>query len=174
MDTMKRSIFLSALPMISLLFLFGRSALAVENDCIQNRATAPAPYDEYIRTNPLKPTLENILAGKQLYQGGAKPFGCVPCHGILGKGKGSTARFMKVKPRDFSCQAMMKDIPDGQLFWVIRNGSQGTEMMSFKTLKDEQIWQIISYIKQFSVPHHQKIDLFAISRKEVKKPKLPK
>jgi hypothetical protein len=42
---------------------------------------------------------------------------------------------------------MMKDIPDGQLFWIIKNGSQGTGMMSYAGLPDEQIWQLIQYIR---------------------------
>jgi hypothetical protein len=31
---------------------------------------------------------------------------------------------------------MIKDTPDGQLFWIIQYGSKGTGMMGFKTLKD--------------------------------------
>lgn len=57
-------------------------------------------------------------------------------------------RGMNPKPRDFSCQTMMKNIPDGQLFWVIKNGSKGTGMMGFKMLSDDQIWQLVSYYKK--------------------------
>jgi hypothetical protein len=45
---------------------------------------------------------------------------------------------------------MIKDIPDGQLFWIIQNGSKGTGMMGFKTLKGEQIWQLVLYLRKFS------------------------
>lgn len=145
-----RFVFSSVLAMILILVIFEHPALALTNDCIQKRATLPAPYKHFKKSNPLENTPQNILAGKKLYKEGARPFGCIPCHGILGNGKGMTARAMKVKPRDFTCKAMMKDIPDGQLFWIIRNGSKGTEMMSFKTLKDDEIWQIVSYIRQFS------------------------
>jgi mono/diheme cytochrome c family protein len=44
----------------------------------------------------------------------------------------------------------MNDIPDGQLFWIIRNGSKGTAMPAFKDLKDEQIWHLILYIRSFA------------------------
>jgi mono/diheme cytochrome c family protein len=147
---MNKFAFISAVVMISFLFIFKQHSWAVTNDCVQKRATLPAPYNIYTQANPLKITPQTILAGKKLYKEGAKPFGCIPCHGILGNGKGMTARYMTIKPRDFTCRAMMKDIPDGQLFWIIRNGSKGTEMMSFKTLKDDEIWQIVSYIRQFS------------------------
>ncbi len=36
----------------------------------------------------------------------------------------------------------------GQLFWIIKNGSPGTGMLSFKGLKEEQIWQILLYVRQ--------------------------
>jgi len=44
----------------------------------------------------------------------------------------------------------MNKIPDGQLYWVIKNGSKGTGMMGFKALSEDQIWQVVSYIRQFS------------------------
>lgn len=134
----------------SLLTLFGYSAVAFAGDCVQKRNTLQAPDSIYKQSNPLKPTAENISAGEKLYTSGAKPLACVLCHGDKGKGDGKMAMGMTPKPRDFSCQAMMKDIPDGQLFWVIKNGSKGTGMMGFNTLKDDQIWQIVSYIRQFS------------------------
>jgi len=135
-------------------FLFQPPALLLADDCVQERSTLPAPYDVYTQTNPLEATPENILAGKKLYQNEAKPVSCSHCHGILGKGKGITASVMAVKPRDFTCQAMMKDISDGQLFWVIKKGSNGTNMWGYHTLSDKQIWQIVLYLRQFSTPRH--------------------
>jgi len=41
----------------------------------------------------------------------------------------------------------MKDISDGQLYWVIKNGSVGTGMMAFSGMPDNQIWQLIHYIR---------------------------
>ena len=136
--------------MIYFLFSFGHPALALAGDCSQKRNTPPAPDNIIKQSNPLKATAENISAGEKLYKTGAKPLACVQCHGDQGKGDGKMAMGMEPKPRDFSCQAMMKGIPDGQLFWVIKNGSKGTGMMGFNTLKDDQIWQIVSYIRQFS------------------------
>jgi mono/diheme cytochrome c family protein len=133
-----------------IVFLFAMKSNAQTGDCVQNRATAPAPAKIYQQINPLKPTRDTLRAGKKLYMGGAKPFGCYPCHGINGNSKGMTALKMTLKPRDFACKEMMKDIPDGQLFWVIKNGSEGTEMKAYKELKDEQVWQIVTYIRQFS------------------------
>jgi len=148
LNLFNRYIYFSAVVLIYFLFLVGHPAQA--GDCVQNRATALAPAGIYAKANPLKPTQGNLSAGRKLYMGGAKPFGCYPCHGINGNSKGMTALKMTLKPRDFSCKAMMKDLPDGQLFWVIKNGSEGTEMKAYKNLKDNQVWQIVSYIRQFS------------------------
>ena len=41
----------------------------------------------------------------------------------------------------------MQDISDGQMFWIIKNGSQGTGMMAFPNMPDNQIWQLIHYIR---------------------------
>ncbi len=41
----------------------------------------------------------------------------------------------------------MESIPDGQLFWIIRNGSAGTGMPAFSDLGDEQIWQLVHFLR---------------------------
>ena len=44
----------------------------------------------------------------------------------------------------------MAQISDGQLFWIIKNGSAGTLMPEFIDLSDKSIWQLIIYIREFS------------------------
>ncbi len=120
------------------------------NNCIQKRKIKKAPAIYLSKNNPLPETETNIAAGKKLFMKDAKPISCKMCHGKKGNGKGAGAGGMNPRPRDFTCSAMMKDIPDGQLFWVIKNGSPGTGMMSFKKLKDKQTWQLVHYIRQLS------------------------
>ena len=143
---MKKSIYLSSVLLTSFLFISNTYA----DDCVQKRKTPQAPSNVLKLTNPLETTPENIAAGEMLYKKGAKPLACSQCHGRRGKGKGKMATGMTPKPRDFSCRTMMKDIPDGQLFWIIKNGSKGTAMMGFKALKDNQIWQLVSYIRKLA------------------------
>lgn len=145
-----RLIYIAPVVIIYFLISFGISSQAFADDCGQKRKTLKAPGKLYKQANPLKATSENISAGEKIYLKAAKPLACVQCHGVEGKGDGKIAKGMKPNPRNFSCQAMMKGIPDGQLFWVIKNGSKGTGMMGFKTLKDDQIWQVVTYIRQFS------------------------
>jgi mono/diheme cytochrome c family protein len=132
----------------SILFWFANPAFS--SDCTQARKTPKAPSKIYGAKNPVKATPENISAGKALYLKEAKPLACAKCHGEKGDGKGKMAKGMKPSPRNFTCKSMMDKIPDGQLFWIIKNGSKGTGMMPFKKISDKQIWRIISYIRQFN------------------------
>jgi len=135
---------------VMVLSLFLNEPAALAEDCAQKRATPQAPDNIIKQTNPLGNTPDNVSAGEKLYQKDAKPLACVQCHGSKGQGDGSMAKGMNPKPRDFSCTDMMKNIPDGQLFWIIKNGSKGTGMMGFGALKDDQIWQLVSYLRKFS------------------------
>ena len=57
---------------------------------------------------------------------------------------------MEPPPRNFTCEKVMEALPDGQLFWVIKNGSKGTAMPAHKfSLRDDQIWQLILFIRRF-------------------------
>lgn len=118
--------------------------------CVQPRKTAKAPHDALAKTNPLPISVGSIQAGKELFLRTAQPVACVMCHGEQGDGKGLMGAALVPPPRNFTCGAMMKDIPDGQLFWIIKNGSPGTGMMSFVSLPDEQVWQLIHYIRSLA------------------------
>ena len=85
-----------------------------------------------------------------LFQTKAKPLPCKHCHGMKGDGKGPMASDIKPPPRDFTCAQTINGVPDGQLFWIIKNGSPGTEMPSFKQLEDEKIWQILLFVRQLA------------------------
>jgi mono/diheme cytochrome c family protein len=115
--------------------------------CVQPRKTAKAPKDFLSKTNPLPSSAGTIKAGKELFLRTAQPVACVMCHGEQGNGKGLMGAALIPPPRNFTCGTMMRNIPDGQLFWIIKNGSSGTGMMSFASLPDEQVWQLVHYIR---------------------------
>jgi mono/diheme cytochrome c family protein len=118
--------------------------------CVQPRKTAKAPEDFLTKTNPLPSSAGSIQAGKELFLKTAQPVACVMCHGEQGDGKGLMGAALVPPPRNFTCGTMMKEIPDGQLFWIIKNGSPGTGMMSFVSLPDEQVWQLVHYIRSLT------------------------
>jgi mono/diheme cytochrome c family protein len=90
---------------------------------------------------------ENIKAGEKLYHETAQPLACVQCHGEKGDGAGPMGAALNPHPRNFTCGETMKDISDGQMYWIIKNGSQGTGMMAFPGMPDDQVWQLIHYLR---------------------------
>lgn len=118
--------------------------------CPQMRVTAQAPEDIYQYKNPLEPTQQNLDAGESLFRVEAQPTACKICHGAVGNGFGMMAPGLNPPPRNFTCAKTMNDISDGQLFWIIKNGSQGTGMPAYAELQDRQIWQLIHHLRRFS------------------------
>ncbi|MCF8721466.1 c-type cytochrome [Nitrospina gracilis] len=118
--------------------------------CPQKRSTPRAPTAFYKRANPLEATVENLERGEMLYQQTAKPFACKTCHGEQGNGLGDPDFESTPPARNFTCAVTMQPLPDGQLFWIIRNGSPGTSMPAYPNLSETEIWQLILYIRSFS------------------------
>ena len=115
--------------------------------CPQPRKTQQAPDEFLAKNNPLPASAEHMQAGRKLFLETAKPLACMNCHGTKGDGNGPAAMGLMPPPRNFTCGATMKDLPDGQLFWVIKNGSPGTGMMPFSGLPDDEVWQLIHYLR---------------------------
>lgn len=70
--------------------------------------------------------------------------------GPEGDGLGPMAAGFTPPPRNFRCAETMGALPDGQLFWVVRKGSPGTGMMAYPGLSEEQIWQLVLYLRSFA------------------------
>jgi mono/diheme cytochrome c family protein len=117
--------------------------------CPQPRATVKAPDEFYNRTNPVENTPDNVEKGRLLFQLDAQPT-CVMCHGSQGDGTGGFGANLSPSPRNFTCTETMKDISDGQLFWIIRNGSPDTGMPPFQDLQDEQTWELMLFIRSLA------------------------
>jgi mono/diheme cytochrome c family protein len=114
--------------------------------CPQPRFTGKAPEPFYSQSNPVVADRAALAAGRSLYEKGAEP-SCQMCHGIKGDGMGPLSGQFDPRPRNFACKETVKGIPDGQLAWIVRNGSPGTSMPAFSRLRDEQVWQIVLYLR---------------------------
>jgi mono/diheme cytochrome c family protein len=110
----------------------------------------PADQIEAAKTlqNPFPSTPENIEKGKKIFHG--KAF-CVTCHGRDGKGLGNIPGLRGKLPRNFTDKAWQTTRTDGELFWILNNGSPGTDMAPFVPLvltKDEA-WHVLLYVRSF-------------------------
>ncbi len=119
-------------------------------ECPQPRFTGKAPAGIYTLANPLPASKDNIKAGENLYRSGSKPVACQECHGKKGDGKGPMADMFDPPPRNFACKQTVNGIPDGQLYWIIQNGSPGTAMPKFDNLSEEQRWQLVIYLRELA------------------------
>ena len=121
------------------------SAKAFHKDAYYPRA--PEALLEILQDmdNPFSPTIKNIEEGSKVYFGKGL---CVKCHGVNGKGIKVSGHF----PRDFT-DAKWQDVrTDGEMMWVLKNGSPGTSMpiRVGKVISEEEGWKVILFIRTFA------------------------
>lgn len=102
-------------------------------------------------TSPLPNSPEIVAQGKALYNGKGA---CFNCHGKDGDGNGPLAAQLNPSPRNFQHHGFWRHRTEGEIFWVIKNGSANTSMVGFGgQLTDEEIWALIQYIRNFGGGH---------------------
>ena len=123
-------------------------AFAADQSVLQPRV--PATQIEEARTwvNPFPATPENIEKGQKIFH--SKAF-CVTCHGRDGKGLGNIPGLRGKLPRNFTDKTWQAARTDGELFWILKNGSPGTDMASFipLVLTEEEAWHVLLYVRSF-------------------------
>ncbi len=156
LPTLTRSTLLTTI--VGVLALISWTSPALSADAAVLKPRVPPDQIEQARTwkNPVPPTQESIEKGKQLFQG--KAF-CITCHGRDGKGLGADIEPGTLKgplPRNFTDQEWQAARSDGELLWILKNGSKGTAMAPFipLILTEEEAWQVLLYVRSFGQPPH--------------------
>lgn len=149
MTSKARAFFLAAV--IVTLVLLPVLAMAEEEDPLRKRVPFGVRSEVEALKNPMPATPETVAKGKALFEGKGL---CYKCHGPEGKGNGRLAPFLDPSPRNFSNVAWQKDRSDGELLWIIKNGSEGTGMASMapSEITPEEAWQVITYIRTLGKP----------------------
>jgi cytochrome c553 len=121
---------------------------AEEKDPLKPRVPPDQLADAKALKNPIANTPENVAKGKALFEGKGT---CFNCHGKEGKGDGPAGAILNPSPRNFTNCKFHKKRKDGELFWVIKNGSAGTGMVSLipAAITEEEAWTIINYERSF-------------------------
>jgi mono/diheme cytochrome c family protein len=101
--------------------------------------TAPAS------TNPVKPTSASQEKAKGLY---ARD--CALCHGDNGNGKTDLAKDMQLTLLDWTDPKSLANRSDKELFHTIREGKDKMPAEDVGRAKDDEIWNLIIYIRKFS------------------------
>ena len=91
------------------------------------------PQKDVARENPLASNPDAAQAGERLFRQH-----CAECHGENAEGRNG-------KPNLHSPHVAQAS--DGQLFWLLTNGSLKNGMPSWSRLPEQQRWAIVSYLK---------------------------
>ena len=102
----------------------------------------PAEYDK--KPNPVKATPESLAEGKKMYG-----YDCAMCHGAAGDGKGDLAADMKLTLKDYRDAASLKDLSDGDIFYIIDKG-KGQMTGEEGRQKPDEIWNMINCVRSLA------------------------
>ena len=121
-------------------------AIAAERDIKIPRVPAAELAKAKEMKNPLKASPDVLAKGKAIFEGKGT---CFTCHGNTGKGDGVAGAALDPSPRNFTNPELNKIRTPGEMFWVVKNGVQGTGMIAYNPamINDEEAWQAITYTR---------------------------
>jgi mono/diheme cytochrome c family protein len=139
--------FAVALLAIACLPLQGRSAQQSAPAPALTQPQTVAPQAAGASRNPVKPTPESQSKAKTRYT-----IDCAMCHGDNGNGKTDLATSMGLTLGDWTNPATLTSKEDSELFNVIRNGKDKMPSEPAGRADDNQVWNLIIYIRSLSKP----------------------
>jgi mono/diheme cytochrome c family protein len=92
------------------------------------------PAKEHDRVNPYRENPDAVAAGQRVFRDH-----CAQCHGEDGKG-------IKKRP-SLRSERVQQKATEGDLHWLVSNGSMAQGMPSWSKLGDAQVWQVITYVR---------------------------
>jgi mono/diheme cytochrome c family protein len=92
------------------------------------------PARDHEKANPYQGQAEAIAAGRRVFVDR-----CAQCHGEDAEGT-------KKRP-SLRSQRVREQASEGDLHWLLVNGNMRKGMPSWAKLPDQQLWQVISYVK---------------------------
>jgi mono/diheme cytochrome c family protein len=107
-------------------------------------ATTEIPAEAKRMVNPVKPTPESQTHAKKVYG-----YDCAMCHGENGNGKGDLVADLKLVVKDQTDPAALKDMTDGELFYIIKNGKDKMPGEGDRA-KPDDIWNLVILVRSFS------------------------
>ena len=125
-----------------------------EDDHADTDEHVDAPSEYVNLANPFAGDHEAAEAGAEIYD-----VNCATCHGPEGKGDGPAAAGLDPQPASLADTHMMEEMNDGALFWRVSEGGMmepfNSVMPAWKdTLSEDEIWQVITYIREFAEDDH--------------------
>ncbi|HEX7158805.1 MAG TPA: cytochrome c [Edaphobacter sp.] len=116
----------------------------VPQQSADTQATAAIPADAAKMTNPVKATPESQGRAKKQYG-----YDCQLCHGPNGNGKGDVVNDLKLTLKDYTKPDALKDMTDGEIFYVITKG-KGQMPGEGDRMKPDEAWNMVILVRSFS------------------------
>jgi mono/diheme cytochrome c family protein len=91
------------------------------------------PETERAQANPVAGQPEAVAAGHVLYENH-----CAQCHGATGEGR---------KGRPAVRSARVAGATDGELSWLLKNGSPYRGMPTWARLPEAERWELVTYLR---------------------------
>ena len=138
----KSTLFLAGIGV--LMFTAGQPARAFHPDVYTPRVPPEQLEEIQEIESPYETTPERIEEGRKIFFGKGL---CVTCHSKNGKG----VRMPGHAPRNLTDPKWQDARTDGELMWVLKNGSPGTGMPQRvgKAINVEEGWNVIQFIRTF-------------------------
>lgn len=115
--------------MVSVVFSYMQFMQAAEGGWM-----AKVPLRDRERANPYHGQAEAVAAGRRIFLDH-----CAQCHGDDAQGKG--------KKPSLRSSRVQEQATEGEIHWLLYNGNMGKGMPSWAKLPDQQLWQVITYVK---------------------------
>ncbi len=135
-----------------LTLILSAAVLSVSPSKAEQKHTIPtAPPEFLVKKNPVSANEVDAKFMKKVARLYKRK--CRSCHGVEGDGKGSKAEFFQIKPAAFNTPGYLEKRKDGQLFWILMNGSKDTEMEakgpgSRDNFSERELWSLIIYLRK--------------------------
>ena len=125
----RRWIALLVLPVILLMALAAFGAAVTSGAWLNS-----VPTRDHEKTNPFHGQADAIAAGRRIFLDR-----CSKCHGENAEGT-------KKRPA-LKSERVQQQASEGDLHWLLVNGNMRKGMPSWAKLPDQQLWQVIAYLK---------------------------
>jgi mono/diheme cytochrome c family protein len=130
---------------LDMALLFAGALLLAQPADAQEHPAEPHRHPEAQElVNPVEATSASVRSGRQRYV-----FDCRQCHGNSGRGDGDMSHAGGV-PSDFTDDVWQHGESDGEIFIVIRDGVTADMQGYGDQLSDEEIWNLVNYIRTFA------------------------
>lgn len=109
--------------------------------CSANDASVPPAYQGVVVPTEQLASDEARARGRALFQQT-----CVLCHGVHADGEGVRRRYLSTSPPNFKSKAWSDATTPRRVYFVLREGVQGTSMPAWPAYDEGQAWDLVSYV----------------------------